>query len=217
MAAGKLLLASHPEINVIVSDDGLQHLRLARDFELAVIGARGIGNGWVLPAGPLREPPSRLDTVDALVLNATTDTIASRTPRFAATSQIGAAHQLATGATAHIDDLSDKINKAKSRVLAAAGIASPERFFAMLRAHDIACAELRLGDHYSFEVNPFEHWDTDYIFVTGKDAVKCRQIPELAQDPRIWAVDLEMHLDPYLIELVLGRLKELKQTAPKNH
>ena len=83
--------------------------------------------------------------------------------------------------------------------------------------HDIACAELRLGDHYSFEVNPFEHWDTDYIFVTGKDAVKCRQIPELAQDPRIWAVDLEMHLDPYLIELVLGRLKELTQTAPKNH
>lgn len=207
-AAGLLLLKEHPEINVIVSDDGLQHLRLARDIELAVVGARGIGNGWVLPAGPLREPPSRLDSVDAIVLNATTDTIASRTPRFAATSQIGMAHRLCDGCSIHIDDLADRINKSHAKVLAAAGIASPERFFAMLRAHDINCSELKLGDHFSYDSNPFAKWSGEYIVVTGKDAVKCRQKPELSQDPRIWTVDLEMHLDPYLIELVLNKLAD---------
>ena len=67
-AAGRMLLSAHPEIDVLISDDGLQHLQLARDIELAVVGARGIGNGWVLPAGPLREPRSRLDTVDAIIL-----------------------------------------------------------------------------------------------------------------------------------------------------
>ena len=71
VAAGRLLIRSNPSVNVIVSDDGLQHRRLARDVELAVVGARGLGNSWALPAGPLRELPSRLDSVDAIVLSAT--------------------------------------------------------------------------------------------------------------------------------------------------
>ena len=66
VAAALLLLDKHPECDLIISDDGLQHYSLARDVELAVVGARGLGNGWVLPAGPLREPPSRLDEVDAI-------------------------------------------------------------------------------------------------------------------------------------------------------
>lgn len=206
-SAGRVLLKMHPEINVLVSDDGLQHLQLARDVELAVVGARGIGNGWVLPAGPLREPPSRLDTVDAIILNATTDTIASRTPRFAATSQLGDAVRLSDNRRIDLDKLAERIAEKKATVVAAAGIASPERFFAMLRAHDIECREMKLGDHFSYEANPFAEVKADYIFVTGKDAVKCRQKPELASDPRLWCVDLEMHLDPYLIDLVVGKLK----------
>lgn len=71
--AGLALLHAHPGVNIILSDDGLQHTALARDVELAVIGAGGLGNGWLLPAGPLREPVSRLDEVDALILNTTTD------------------------------------------------------------------------------------------------------------------------------------------------
>ncbi len=67
--AAEALLKAYPTVNVIISDDGLQHYSLHRDVELAVVGARGLGNGWVLPAGPLREPPSRLDEVDAIVLN----------------------------------------------------------------------------------------------------------------------------------------------------
>lgn len=212
-SAGRVLLQMHPEINVLISDDGLQHLQLARDVELAVVGARGIGNGWVLPAGPLREPPSRLDTVDAIILNATTDTIASRTPRFAATSQLGNCRRLCDGNEMDIDELADAIRTKQAKVVAAAGIASPDRFFAMLRAHDIECEAMELGDHFSFDTNPFAATKADCIIVTGKDAVKCRQKPELANDPRLWTADLEMHLDPYLVELVVQKLKAASPAA----
>ena len=69
VAAGRALLAAHPQVNLILCDDGLQHYRLARDFEIAVFDRRGLGNGWQLPAGPLREPVARLHEVDAVVLN----------------------------------------------------------------------------------------------------------------------------------------------------
>lgn len=109
VAAGRLLIRSNPSVNVIVSDDGLQHRRLARDVELAVVGARGLGNSWALPAGPLRELPSRLDSVDAIVLSATEDTIESRTPRFAATSQLGDVVRLCDGRRRSIEDISHRI------------------------------------------------------------------------------------------------------------
>ena len=97
-------------MDLIVSDDGLQHAALARDVEIAVVGARGLGNGWVLPAGPLREPPSRLDTVDAIVLNTSNEAVVeSRTPRFAASSCFGACTQLATGRTATVGESRSRI------------------------------------------------------------------------------------------------------------
>lgn len=215
VAAAKLLLAQYPKVDVIVSDDGLQHKRLARDMEIAVIGARGLGNGWTMPAGPLREPPSRLDTVDALVMNATTDTFDSHTPRYAATSQLGMCVQLATGRHRDIDELSQEIQSKNGKTLAAAGIAAPDRFFAMLRAHDIEGATLALGDHYDYQENPFADWKVDYIFITGKDAVKCKQIPALANDPRIWVAELEMQLDPYLVQAVIEKVRETAEKKKK--
>lgn len=209
IAAAQLLLKEHPEVNVIVSDDGLQHTRLARDVELAVIGARGLGNGWTLPAGPLRETPDRLDSVDAIILNATNEVIASRTQRFAATTQTGDAIQIFTGNRVDIDSLAGEINASHKKVVAAAGIAAPERFFSMLRAHDIKCATLDLPDHYDYSENPFKHWACDIILVTGKDAVKVMQNPDLMHDERIWYVDLEMQLDPYLVEFVCERVREV--------
>lgn len=201
--AGMELLDAHPEINLIVSDDGLQHLQLARDVEIAVVGARGLGNGWVLPAGPLREPPSRLDTVDAIVLNTTNEVVVeSRTPRFAASSCFGLCTQLTTGATARVDELSKRIKAERLRPLAAAGIAAPGRFFAMVRGHDIECESLELGDHFDFSTNPFADRDEDIIFITGKDAVKCATHPELSKDDRIWVIGLEVRLDPYLIDFI---------------
>ncbi len=209
--AGKALLAAHPDIDVIVSDDGLQHTALARDFEIAVVGTRGLGNGLVLPAGPLREPPSRLDRVDAIVLNTSSEVIVkSRTPRYAASSTFGACRQLATGRTCSIDELSGRIAEENLKVLSAAGIAAPGRFFAMVRAHDIDGATLELGDHFDFSSNPFAGRDEDIILITGKDAVKCRTHPELSKDERLWVIELDMHLDSYLIDSIEETIREVR-------
>ena len=205
--AGKLLLESHPGINLIISDDGLQHYGLARDVELCVVGARGLGNEWVLPAGPLREPPSRLDTVDAIILNATEEVLSTRTPRFAATPLFGTCKNLVTHQETTIDELGSRF--APGRISAAAGIAVPKRFFAMIRAHDIVCAHtIELGDHYNYESNPFRDLDADCILITEKDAVKCRQIPEIAADPRIWVVGYEVQVERYLLNLIDKKLKD---------
>ena len=208
VAAGRLLLERNPTINVIVSDDGLQHRRLARDVELAVVGARGLGNGWALPAGPLRELPSRLDEVDAIVLSANEDIVESRTPRFAATSQLGDAVRLADGARRSIEDISHRIAEKEAKVLAAAGIAAPERFFNMLAAHDIEGKTMGLGDHFAFDTNPFAGSQADYIFITGKDAVKAAQNPEIKNDRRVWTVEYQTQLDPYLVQFVVEKLTD---------
>lgn len=208
VAAGRLLIEHHPEVNVIVSDDGLQHRRLARDVELAVIGARGLGNGWALPAGPLRELPSRLDDVDAIILSATEDIVESRTPRFAATSQLGDAVRLVDGARRSIEDIAHRIAEKEARVLAAAGIAAPERFFNMLAAHDITAKTMSLGDHFAFDTNPFAQSDARYIFITGKDAVKAVQNPQIRNDRRVWVIEYETQLDPYLVQFVVEKLTD---------
>ena len=201
--AGQALLAAHPGVDIILSDDGLQHAALARDVELAVIGAGGLGNGWLLPAGPLRESSERLDEVDALILNTTTDVeVESRTPRFAVSSCFGACRRLSNGDIRDIDELSHELESTHGSALAAAGIASPGRFFAMVRAHGIDCAELELGDHYDFSENPFADRKESVILITAKDAVKCARIPEIKQDDRIWVVGLEVVLDPYLVDIV---------------
>ncbi len=215
--AAKALLKVHPEVDVIVSDDGLQHLQLARDVELAVVGARGLGNGWVLPAGPLREPPSRLDSVDAIILNATKETLATRTPRFAATSQLGRVVHLASGRMSTVDTLSLEIEKNHWKSEAFAGIAVPDRFFSMLRAHDIDCRGVALPDHYDFSENPFATNKADIIFVTGKDAVKCAQNQEIASDERIWVADLEMVLDQFLIDRIIEKISSKKESSPNGH
>ena len=217
VSAAKVLLKTNPAIDVIISDDGLQHLRLDRDVEIAVVGARGLGNGWVLPAGPLREPASRLDSVDAVVLNATDETLATRTPRFAATSQLGQIVQLATGRIEAINRISETIKTNQWKTQALAGIALPDRFFSMLRAHDIDCTGIRLPDHFDFSENPFKSVDADMIFITGKDAVKCRQIPEIAQDTRIWVADLEMVLDQFLIDFIVEKITQVQdKEVPTN-
>ena len=78
----------------------------------------------------------------------------------------------------------------------------------MVRGHDIDCAELELGDHYDFSKNPFRGRTEDVILITGKDAVKCAQIPEIREDKRIWVVGLEVVLDTFLVDLVDARATE---------
>jgi len=217
VAAAEALLKAYPTVNVIISDDGLQHYSLHRDVELAVVGARGLGNGWVLPAGPLREPPSRLDEVDAIVLNATEDVVTSSTPRYVATSGFTNAINYATGEIVSLDTLSRMQFKKGLKAVAMAGIAVPERFFSMLKAHGLEVRPIALPDHYDYSKNPFKDCEADLIFITEKDAVKCRKHADLKKDERIYVVPLETKLDKFLVDFVEKKItaaaKKSKEAA----
>ena len=213
--AAKQLLKAYPDVDVIISDDGLQHYQLARDVELAVVGARGLGNGWVLPAGPLREPPSRLDEVDAIVLNATEDVVSSTTPRYVATSGFSHAVNYSTGESVSLDTLSRMQFKKDLKAAALAGIAVPGRFFSMLRAHGLRIEDQALPDHYDYAKNPFKDLKADLIFITEKDAVKCRKHPEIKSDPRIYVVPLETKLDHYLIDYIERKISNSPSVREK--
>jgi tetraacyldisaccharide 4'-kinase len=182
IAAARALLARHPATQVIVSDDGLQHLALARDIEICVFDDRGIGNGWLLPAGFLREPwPRRCD----LVLHS------GQRPAFAGgyTATRGLAQDALTSDGKHVplDTLAGK------PLIALAAIARPEGFFEMLRARGLTLAEtIPLPDHCDFD-----EWQrpsgSEYTLVcTEKDAVKLwRKAPDALAVPLHFAPDPE--------------------------
>jgi len=199
--AARALLAAYPDTDVILADDGLQHLRLARDFEIAVFDARGAGNGCLLPAGPLREPVSRLDSIDARVANGGSP-IAGR--GFAMQLQCGDLYQLA--APEHTCPLAQFAARHGAKVAAVAGIGNPQRFFAMLRSAGLDVAEHPFPDHH-----PFTRADTtavadSRIVMTEKDALKCAGF----DDPRIWVAPVTARVDTGLIEAILEKLRGRK-------
>ncbi|PWW14464.1 MULTISPECIES: tetraacyldisaccharide 4'-kinase [Pseudidiomarina] len=160
----KLLLQQHPQINLIVSDDGLQHYALARDLELAVIDAeRGLGNGWRLPMGPLREPQHRLQQVDLVVQNGTGE----RSWGWQFSLQAGRWHQVAS---------QQPMPLPPPPYVAVAGIGHPQRFFAtlkQLRIEPAACYPF--ADHYAYQASDFASMPADHtVLMTEKDAAKCR-------------------------------------------
>ena len=202
--AGRALLAAHPEVDVLITDDGLQHYALARDIEVLLFDGRGVGNGWLLPAGPLREGPLRRR--DFTVVNAP-----EVTPQLAA--QVGGAPfrmQLVGDSAERLNDSAQTrllTSFAGQRVLAAAGIGNPGRFFALLRGAGLAFAELPLPDHYDFRENPFAGVDADVILITEKDAVKCGQLENLKDDPRLWVVPVTARIDAALAEHIVEKCR----------
>lgn len=154
--------------NVIISDDGLQHYRLVRDIEIAVVdGDRGLGNGWMLPAGPLREPRSRLESVDAVVVNGGRGHLAGA---LAMTLDAEQAVGLLDGQPRPLSGF------AGSRVHAVAGIGNPDRFFNMLRTHGVQVSGRALDDHVVFTRAMISFDDDLPVLMTEKDAVKCSEI-----------------------------------------
>lgn len=146
VAAGRALLAAHPSVDLILTDDGLQHYRLARDVEIVVIdGSRGLQNGWLLPAGPLREPTSRLAQADALVVNGQgVVALPSHAHRFQM--------QLVPGDAYRLDAPNERRPLAAfsgERLAAVAGIAHPGRFFATLQSAGLAFDEHPFADHHA--------------------------------------------------------------------
>ncbi|HYM47783.1 MAG TPA: tetraacyldisaccharide 4'-kinase [Burkholderiaceae bacterium] len=209
--AAQLLRDAHPEIDVIIADDGLQHLQLARDMEIALLNYRGLGNGWMLPAGPLREPRSRLDRIDAIVLNGDVPAIAGKARRYRMRTDLASAFALhAPTLRIELSSLAAEQRGHGWRLTAAAGIGAPDRFFAMLRAAGLAIDELPLADHFDYSVNPFAGCSADRILITEKDAVKCADNAALANDPRLWVVPLVTEVDPRLIDAVVARISSRK-------
>ena len=220
------LLAAHPEVDVLVADDGLQHHALARDIELVVFDGRGIGNGRPLPAGPLRERadaiwPAAADTPPRFILvNGRWPAAPARAlppPRercFEAERALGGAVALADwsrGAPATREALHALRGR---RVLAAAGIGDPERFFAMLEDAGLAIDRLPLADHADFAVLPWPAGTADVI-VTEKDAVKLAA--HALGGTRVWVATLDFGLPPALAHALGGALAARRAAARPLH
>lgn len=195
--AGAALLARHPEVNVIVADDGLQHLALARDLEIAVVdGARGFGNGRMLPAGPLREPPDRLDTVDAVVVNGPMPALSTSTPVFAM--------RLAPAGFVNVVDPDRHADAESFRGMPAraiAGIGHPERFFGTLAALGIEVTPMAFGDHHAYRRGDLP---AGTVLMTEKDAVKCAAFAR----GDLWYLRVDGLVDAGLKELLINKLKD---------
>ncbi|MVW80064.1 tetraacyldisaccharide 4'-kinase [Bordetella sp. 02P26C-1] len=202
--AVEALLKAYPHTNVIVSDDGLQHLALARDIEIVVQDGRGVGNGRLLPAGPLREPASRLDNVHYVITNRANDERPNTNPTSRGAHHVDMwlqpdmARHLATGVERPLTDFAGA--QQTRRIAAAAGIGNPERFFSTLRAAGInpdPC--LALPDHFDYRQSPFDTVPGEVIFITAKDGIKCRRAP----DTRLWEVPVQARFsDPNLFDQI---------------
>jgi len=207
VAAARSLLAANA-CDIVLSDDGLQHYALARDLEICVVdGDRVFGNGWLLPAGPLREPPSRLSQVDAVIVNgrdATGECLSSL--RKLNTSCVGMGLEPSGFWNLRDSDRRVDISHFRGkRVHAVAGIGNPPRFFRQLRELGIEIAAHAFPDHHAFRAHDLVFSGTDEIVMTEKDAVKCQRF---ASD-RCWAMAVDAVPDTDLENLVLSKLASL--------
>lgn len=193
MAVERLL--SSTDCNVIVSDDGLQHYRMGRQVEIAIVdGERQFGNGYLMPAGPLREPVSRLDKVDLVVVNGgkggqhimhlkPMQLVSLKTPE----------KQLALGALAG------------QSVHAVAGIGNPDRFFKALQKLGYQTIRHVFPDHYLYEQGDIQFGDSSPVVMTEKDAIKCFAF---ANDNHWYLqADAEMNSDE-CIQLIINKLRK---------
>lgn len=201
VSAARALLRAYPATDVIIADDGLQHLRLARDFEIAVFDRRGAGNGHLLPAGPLREPLKRLASIDACVANGASPLAGNA---FSMRLELGDLYQLAT--PTHSCTAPQFASRHRAGVAAVAGIGNPQRFFDTLRAAGIVVAEHPFPDHHPFCRADLAGIAAGSIVMTEKDALKCTGF----DDPRIWVAPVTATVDRGLVEAILEKLRGRK-------
>ncbi len=202
--AGRALLAAHPEIDVVLADDGLQHFALARDVELVVVDERLWGNGWLLPAGPLREPPGR--RCDAML---GAESALARLPaagrRFVLERRLGELHHPAGGERLSAEAFARQL--AGRPLAAAAGIGNPGQFFAMLRGAGLAPRTVALPDHRPLDPAALDALPADApIIVTAKDAIKSAALPPALRE-RLWVAELRLGLPDDLLPWLTRRLE----------
>ena len=173
-------LLEHHDVNVILSDDGLQHYALRRDIEIAVVnGERRFGNGYCLPAGPLRERPARLDEVDIIVVNGEGE---RREHPMSVSNQFAVNMK-----TAEIKPLTEF---STSRIHAVAGVGHPGQYFGALRAVGLDIQEHEFPDHYRFSEADIDFGDGLPVLMTEKDSVKCVRFT----NTHLWCVPASVEL-----------------------
>ncbi len=206
-AAARALFAAHRECNVVIADDGLQHYAMARTVEIAVIDAsRGFGNGFMLPAGPLREPATRLDEVDAVVrLMNTPGSPATRISARQSTMSLAGDSFVRVDAPTIV---AAAASFRRAGVHAIAGVGNPERFFEHLRSLRIDATCHAFPDHHRFTPADLMLPDATAILMTDKDAVKCVAFA----DDRCWTLPVRAAIDASLVTLIEGKLRGF-QTA----
>jgi tetraacyldisaccharide 4'-kinase len=193
-AAALALLQAHPECDIILSDDGLQHYRLRRDAEIVVIdGARRFGNGLLLPAGPLREPVSRLRQADAVVINGGQ----AQDGEFAMSLNGSLFYNLLNpGTVLSAGEFSGQ------RLHAIAGIGHPQRFFAHLEHLGLTAQHHAFPDHHHYSAADLAFDDADAILMTEKDAVKCAAFA----NEKCWVLRVDAQVSPALAQLIMEKV-----------
>ncbi|UZE97953.1 tetraacyldisaccharide 4'-kinase [Alkalimarinus alittae] len=217
--AAKRLCDDH-SCDVILCDDGLQHYALSRDIELCVIdGKRGLGNGFLLPAGPLRESYSRIRDVDFVIVNGKNERLnlealsdkgagvatLNGTPAYEMTLRPTALINVFNGSQLAIETLQGL------DIHAMAGIGNPERFFAALRSLGANVTAQGFSDHHDFTQNDFSFEDKKPIVMTHKDAVKCRALFTESEPDNFWYLPVSADINKQFIDQLCERLALLSQ------
>lgn len=189
------LLSEHPDCQIILSDDGLQHYQMHRDLEIVVVdGERRFGNRHCLPAGPLREPLKRLQNVDFVVVN-------GRSPDWFNMGVVG-------DVLYHVNDANRAMPLSRlfaQPVRVVTGIGNPKRFFARLQEEGLRAQYHTFPDHYTFQKNDLCFEDNLPIVMTEKDAVKCQAFDL----PNAWYLAIDAQPDEAFTQAFLQRVKEL--------
>jgi tetraacyldisaccharide 4'-kinase len=199
VAVCKALRAAHEDVDVLILDDGLQHYRLRRDLEIAVVDARGFGNGFLLPAGPLRESESRLRSVDAVVTHA-----GAPVRGYAMTLEGDSVHRMTDASERRPARFFEG-----QKVHAVAGIGDPNRFFLHLTRLGFQLAPHPFPDHYRFTAKDLEFGDDAPVVMTEKDAVKLRR----AARPNWWVLPVTAQLDAAFGDWLSGRLDGFRRRS----
>ena len=186
-----------PEVDVILADDGLQHYALRRDLEICVVDAHGLGNRMLLPAGPLREPLSRLRSVHAVVAHGAVEGVPGYSMRLEG-------EHIANLANA--TDIRPLKSFAGQKVHAVAGIGDPNRFFLQLARAGLKVVPHPFPDHHAFSAADLDFKDEAPVVMTEKDAVKCKRIAR----PHHWVFAVDAVPDPAFGRWLLEKLSGSK-------
>lgn len=216
-------LVAQRSCDVVISDDGLQHYRLWRDIEVVMVdGVRGLGNGLCLPAGPLREPPTRLAEADYVVINGGGQPLPER---LSANLPISHCHlaavawvNISSGERVSLKGLAQALGARPDNqgiisedanglpILAIAGIGNPQRFFDSLHEHNVVAQCQAFADHHPYREDELAYANGRVVLMTEKDAVKCERFA----GPDWWYLEVRAALEPHMLSDLCDRVMALR-------